>query len=166
MFVALTAVMAQISIPLPGSVPFTLQTLAIPLAGVFLGAKRGALCAGVYLLLGAVGAPVFAGFAGGPGIVLGPTGGFLLTFPLMAALAGLGAKRGGPFWLYAGLTAGAAVNLLGGLIMYCFVLQQSPAAAFAACVLPFLPTTVLKIVLAGLLGLRAQRTELLRRIAG
>ena len=62
---ALIAVMAQISIPMPLGVPMTMQTFAITLAGIVLGSKRGALSAIVYLLLGAVGVPVFAGFSGG-----------------------------------------------------------------------------------------------------
>ncbi len=77
---AITAVMAQISIPLPMMVPMTMQTFAVTLAGIILGAKCGSIAMGVYLLLGAVGVPVFSGFKGGLQSLIGPTGGFLLSF--------------------------------------------------------------------------------------
>ena len=67
MFTTLIAVLAQVSIPLPGGVPLTLQTFAVPLAGLILGAKRGTVSALLYVLLGAVGVPVFANFTGGLG---------------------------------------------------------------------------------------------------
>ena len=70
-FTAIIAVLAQISIPMPGGVPMTLQTFAVPLAGLVLGTKRGTLSALLYVLLGTLGVPVFAGLSGGPGIVLG-----------------------------------------------------------------------------------------------
>ncbi len=86
-FTALLAIMAQISIPMPAGVPMTMQTLAVPLAGLILGANRGTLATVLYVLLGIFGVPVFAGFSGGPGIAFGITGGFIISFPLMAYLA-------------------------------------------------------------------------------
>ena len=89
---AVTAVAAQITIPLPFSpVPFTLQVLAVILSGLLLGPRHGALSQVVYVLVGAVGVPVFAQFSGGLGVVLGPTGGYILSYPLAAAIAGLAA---------------------------------------------------------------------------
>ena len=79
LFTALIAVLAQISIPLPGGVPLTLQTLAVPLAGIVLGPRRGTFSTLLYVLLGAIGIPVFANFTGGLGIVLGVTGGFIIS---------------------------------------------------------------------------------------
>ena len=92
-FTALIVVCSQLSIPMPAGVPMTLQTFIIPLAGIVLGAKRGTIATCIYVLLGAVGLPVFAGFAGGLGILFGMTGGFILSFPLMALFAGLGSRR-------------------------------------------------------------------------
>src|ERR671920_2534163 len=87
---AATGVAAQIAIPLPFSpVSFTLQVLAVILSGLLLGPRYGALAQVVYVLLGAVGLPVFAQFSGGLGVVLGPTGGYLLSYPIAAAVAGL-----------------------------------------------------------------------------
>ena len=79
---AVTVIMAQIAIPMPAGIPMTLQTLAVTLAGVILGSKRGAISMLVYLLLGAVGLPVFSGFRGGFAMFVGPTGGFLISFPI------------------------------------------------------------------------------------
>src|SRR3712207_3531477 len=92
---AVTAVAAQIAGPLPFSpVPFTLQVLAVMLSGLLLGPRYGALAQAIYVLVGAVGVPVFAQFHGGLGVVLGPTGGYLLSYPLAAAIAGLAAQIG------------------------------------------------------------------------
>ena len=88
--VAVTAVAAQIAIPTP-PVPFTLQVLAVLLSGLVLGPRHGALAQAVYLLVGTVGVPVFAEFSGGLGVILGPTGGYLISYPIAAAVAGLAA---------------------------------------------------------------------------
>ena len=81
-----TAVMAICSwISIPATVPFTLQTLGLFLACGLLGGKRGTITVAVYLLLGAIGIPVFSGFAGGIGHLLGPTGGYIIGF-LFSAL--------------------------------------------------------------------------------
>lgn len=91
MFAAVMSVMSQISIPLPGGVPVTLQTFGAALTGYMLGAKKGAGAIVIYVLLGAVGVPVFAGFHGGFGSVAGQLGGFIWGFIPMAFLCGLGA---------------------------------------------------------------------------
>ncbi len=150
-FTAIIAVMAQISIPMPAGVPMTLQTLAIPLAGLVLGAKRGTLSALLYVLLGAVGVPVFAGFTGGLGIVLGVTGGFIITFPLMALAAGLFADRD-RVWILFGLIIGAVVNYAAGTVWFMISAGSPLSAALSACVLPFIPTAGIKIILAAWLG--------------
>ena len=85
LFAAVIAVMAQISIPMPLGVPMTMQTFAITLAAVVLGSKLSAIATLVYLALGAVGVPVLANFSGGLDKFVGPTGGFLISFPLMAS---------------------------------------------------------------------------------
>ncbi|MDQ3363272.1 MAG: biotin transporter BioY, partial [Actinomycetota bacterium] len=77
---AVTAVAAQITVPIE-PVPFTFQVLAVILSGLLLGPRYGALAMAVYLFVGAVGVPVFAGFKGGLGIVFGDTGGYLLAYP-------------------------------------------------------------------------------------
>jgi biotin transport system substrate-specific component len=86
-FALLTAVGAQIAIPtMP--VPFTLQTLFVLLSGAVLGPRKGAAAQAVYLVSGAAGLPVFAGFSGSVLHLLGPTGGYLLAFPVAAFITG------------------------------------------------------------------------------
>jgi len=97
-FVAIIAVSAQIIIPLPHGVPMTLQTFTIALAGILLGPKKGGLTVLIYILLGGVGVPVFAGFLGGLGVIFGFTGGFIMSFPLfrffcLDSFSCLGRKR-------------------------------------------------------------------------
>lgn len=89
----LTALGAQASVPWQ-PVPFTLQTLAVTLAGLAMGARLGAATQITYLGLGAIGLPVFANFSGGAIHLTGPTAGYLLSFPLAAALLGYAADRG------------------------------------------------------------------------
>ena len=87
---AVIVIMAQISIPMPLGVPMTMQTFAITLAGIILGSKKGAVASLIYVLLGAVGVPVFANFSGGYQLLVGPTGGFIISFPIMAFIIAFG----------------------------------------------------------------------------
>jgi len=158
---ALIAILAQISIPLPLGVPMTLQTLAVPLAGILIGAKGGTIATCIYLLLGAVGVPVFAGFTGGLGSLLGMTGGFLISFPLMAWLAGWGYEKGTKLSLAAGLVLGAVLNYAIGTVWFVVVAESTFATALSACVIPFIPTAIIKLILAGWLGVLL-RTRLVK----
>jgi biotin transport system substrate-specific component len=155
---ALTAAAAQITIPLP-PVPFTLQVLMVVLSGLLLGPRLGALAQGVYLLLGAAGLPVFAGFKGGLGHLVGPTGGYLVSYPLAAALAGLAAVSVARSNRLRAVLAGTASGLLALVAIYALgaswlAVQAglTPPAALAAGVLPFVPLDVLKVVLAAMLA--------------
>ena len=159
-FTALIVVCSQLSIPMPAGVPMTLQTFIIPLAGIVLGAKRGTIAACIYVLLGAVGLPVFAGFTGGLGILFGMTGGFILSFPLMALFAGLGSRRDKKSMTILGLIIGSVLNYLAGMIMFSIITDTGMGYAFTACVLPFIPTTIIKIILAALLGLQLKKALL------
>lgn len=160
---AVTAVAAQISIPLPFSpVPFTLQVLAVILAGLLLGPRYGALAMGVYLLVGAVGAPVFFGFSGGLGHVLGPTGGYLISYPFAAAAAGLAAQttaktpRGRALWtsIFWGI-AGLVIIYAIGATWLAFMTNLPPAAALAQGVLPFVAFDLIKVGLAAVVAVAA-----------
>lgn len=94
LFAALTAALSQLSVPLPGGVPFSLQPFAVFLAGLVLGPLWGGFALLVYLVAGVAGAPVFSNGAAGVGYVLGPTGGFLLGFLVAAVVIGAVAHRG------------------------------------------------------------------------
>jgi len=152
MFGALTAVGAYIIIPLP-PVPITLQTLFVILAGALLGGKLGALSQIVYILLGIIGLPVFAGGKAGAGVLLGPTGGYLVGFVIGAYVVGkLTAVREKPgfIWLLCSMLAGIAVLYLLGVIQLMAVAKLDLSKALAVGVLPPLPGDILKIVIAAL----------------
>lgn len=117
-FTALVIVGAIFSFPAPWNpvVPFTLATLFVILAGMLLGPWRGLAVVGLYLLLGIVGLPVFAGGNGGLQILAGPTGGFLIGYALAAFLAGAIVRIGNgslPFLILAALVATLAIYLPG-----------------------------------------------------
>lgn len=142
-----------ISISLPGTpVPGTLQTLFVAMAGVLLGPLDGALAALVYVALGAAGAPVFAHGAGGPGVLLGPTGGYLLAFPVAAALAGAGYFRRASNAQWLALTG--AGSLAGLAVIYALGSWRLAAVAFGgdldralvAGVVPFVIPDVVELV--------------------
>ena len=88
------AVISQLSIPMPNGVPITIQVFGIALIGVTLGWRLGCLSAVIYLLIGAVGLPVFANFGGGVSRLVSLTGGYLWSYPLMAALCGIHPNTG------------------------------------------------------------------------
>lgn len=87
-FPALMAATAWLSIPIGIGAPLTLQTLFVMLAGTILGEKLGTISILIYVLLGFIGLPIFAGMQGGPGVIFGPTGGFIISFILLAYFAG------------------------------------------------------------------------------
>ena len=153
---ALTAVCAWISIPT--EVPFTLQTFAVFLVTGLLGLKCGTLSVAVYLLLGAVGAPVFAGFRGGLGSLMGVTGGYLIGFLFTALAVGVTTKLLGrriPALILA-MVLGLAVCYAFGSVWFLLLYVRSSGpitlgAVLAKCVLPFLPADALKIALAAVL---------------
>ena len=96
-FSILTAIGAQIEIP-NQPVPYTLQTFFVLLAGALLGKRSGAASMGLYLILGAIGIPIFSGGAFGLSRILGPTGGYLLSFPIAAFVVGYLVKLRREFW--------------------------------------------------------------------
>ena len=154
LFTAVIAIMAQISIPMPLGVPMTMQTFAITLAAIILGAKLSTISSLIYILLGAIGLPVLAGFSGGISKFVGPTGGFLISFPIMAFIIGYAVDHRSAFKgaFVVGLIAGTVVNYIVGIAMFCILTQSSVAVGFTACVLPFIPTAIIKAILAALIG--------------
>jgi biotin transport system substrate-specific component len=144
------ALSAQVAVPLPFSpVPMTLQPLAVLVVGGVLGAANGAGALVLYLTLGALGLPVFA--AGGSGVLrlLGPTGGYLLAFPIAAGVTGALAGRSPDAVLRVLLACalGMVIIHLGGVAQLA-LLGGDPALAFRVGFLPFLTGDLLKIGLA------------------
>ncbi len=161
LFAALTAVGAQVQTPLPFSpVPVVLSNFFALLAGLVLGPRLGAATQVVYVLLGVVGAPVFAGMRAGPQVLVGPTGGYLVGFVLAAAAAGLlRGSRVGAGRAIAAAAAGAALIYVTGVPWLVHVLgvpwSQATTGAglrkvLVVGVLPFLPGDAVKAVVAGL----------------
>jgi len=156
-FVAVMAVMAQISIPMPLGVPMTMQTFAVALTGAVLDAKKSSVAVFIYILLGAVGAPIFTGGNGGFSVIAGPTGGYILSFPLFAFVVGLGADKGSKMWLAAGLIVGCAINLSSGMLWLSVVTQRTVQEAFFAAVLPFVPVELIKLAMVFAIGPRLKK---------
>lgn len=153
----LVALSAQVAVPLPFSpVPMTLQPLAVLVVGGVLGAGSGAGALVLYLALGALGLPVFA--AGGSGVLrlLGPTGGYLIAFPVAAGVAGALAGRAPDSVLRVLLACalGMVIIHLGGVAQLA-LLGGDPALAFRVGLLPFLTGDLLKIGLAAAVILAA-----------
>lgn len=153
-FAAAMAVAAQIAMPIPGTpVPLTLQPLAVVLAGLCLGPVAGAASMVLYIVAGALGAPVFAP-VGAPGVLrlIGPTGGYLLAAPAAAAIAGVVANR---FPAFGGrlLAAflGIATLYLGGIAQL-ELLTGSLDRAAALGTTPFILADLGKVVLAAVIS--------------
>lgn len=150
---ALVSAVAPVRLFLPGvpAVPVTLQVLVVLLAGGLLRPAWGAAAMGLYLLLGAVGLPVFAGASGGLQVLVGPTAGYLWSYPLAAAMVGaLTPVQKRPGLLRTGLAmlAGLGLIYLGGAGFAVLVGGKGLAAVLTGWVLPFVPFDLAKAVLA------------------
>ena len=143
LFAALMAPCAWIGLPL-GHTVFTMQTFGVLLALGILGGKRGTISILCYLLLGAAGLPVFSGFRGGIGAILGPTGGYLWGFLATGLVFWLLEKWSRP----AAMIAGIIVCYACGTIWYMTYTGGALAAVLAQTVLPYLIPDALKLVLA------------------
>lgn len=154
MFAALTAVASQISIPIH-PVPFTLQVLAVYLTGIILGYKKGFISILVYVILGAVGAPVFAHFSGGVQFVVGPTGGFIIAFPFMALIVGYFAeKANNNAKLVSGLILALVLCYTLGTTQLSIVTGMPISKALKVAVIPFVLFDLVKIAIAYIIGLK------------
>lgn len=157
--VAIMAVCSWITIPF--TVPFTLQTFAVFFTILFLGGRKGFFAVLAYLLLGAIGMPVFSGFNGGMGILIGVTGGYILGFLGIALV----------MWLFEHIFGNKTIPLiismvLGLIILYAFGTAQfvylytantgaiTVLAALSKCVFPFILPDILKISLAFIISKR------------
>jgi biotin transport system substrate-specific component len=154
LFVALCA---HIAIPLPGTpVPLTVQNFAVLLVGLLLGSRRGFAVLALYLAEGAMGMPVFSPMGpGGVAQLLGPTGGFLVAYPLVAWLTGFVMERGRKNFARAaaGGFLGDVLLFIGGL-SWLAMLTHSVALAFRLGLYWFLFAEVIKVMMAA--GIAAQ----------
>lgn len=150
---ALMCVLCPISLPI-GPIPISLSILVLIVTTVILGAWRALVSYGVYLLLGAVGMPVFSGFQGGLAKLAGPTGGYLVGFFLMIAIGGLVMEltHRNMILTMAGMAAGVAADYVLGTAWFIFQTESSLAHALEVCVYPFILVDLIKIVVGVLFG--------------
>ena len=155
LFATITAVLSQIVVPI-GPIPINLATFSVLTVGAILGKKMGAVSQLVYVLLGAVGIPVFSMFRAGLGVLLGPTGGYIIGYIAGAWVVGLLAeKSSGKIHLLAlAMLGGFATYMLLGTAWYMFLTKSTLLQALLTCVVPFLLGDMLKVAGAALLAHR------------
>lgn len=171
MCAAITCVLAPLSIPMPSGVPISLATFSVMLAGVLLGTKYGTLSQLIYLILGAVGLPVFAGYSSGVAELVGPTGGYLIGYLALVALSGVLYEHFGKNAQGRKKVIGMVLSMiLGTIVLYAFgtawfvvVTHTPPLSALLLCVVPFLPGDAVKI--AAVAVLVPQLEKALKRIS-
>jgi len=154
MFTAVICVLSQIIIPLE-PVPFSLSLLAIYLTGAMLEPRYAFLAALIYVLLGTFGLPVFAGFAGGPHILTGMTGGFIMAYPIMAFVTSVFFKlsKNIKSLIYIilpvlGMIISLLICYLLGTLWFSYVTGSAIYYALSVCVLPFVAFDLIKIGMA------------------
>lgn len=156
MFAAIISVLSILVVPTPWGVPFTLQTFAIALAGFVLGKWFGSISVALYVCLGLVGIPVYAGMKAGPAVLFGPTGGYIFGFILMAFVCGVAvelyirfAKSAVRFPLLIVFSAiGLACCHILGSIQLKFVLDSTFLYALSVGSLPYLLKDILSVAAA------------------
>lgn len=153
MFAVLITITSWISIPT--AVPFTLQTFGIFVTVGLLGGKRGSMAVLLYLFMGFTGLPVFAGFRGGPGVLLGNTGGYLLGFLLSALFMWLTERLYKRTFVtfFISMIAGQAICYAFGTLWFLYLYGRTTGsmgitAVLSWCVIPFLIPDLLKMILA------------------
>lgn len=158
---ALIAVCSWISIPL--TVPITLQTLGICLVSALFGFKRGTLATLIYILLGAIGIPVFSGFKAGIGVLFGSTGGYIIGFIFTAVIVGLVSDKTKKLWIIlVSMIIGVLVCYVFGTAWFSIVYAKTNEAVSLAtilgwCVIPFIIPDLVKIIIAGILANRLKK---------
>ena len=161
-FAAILCILAPVTIPI-GPVPVTLGVFAVMLTAIVLGSKQGVISVGIYILLGFVGLPVYSGGQSGPGILVGPTGGYLWSFLLMALIIGYVAQKHNTqkvkkeVALMVVCIISLIICYLCGTAQFAFVANYTFINALAICVFPFISFDLVKAVVATFLGLEIRK---------
>lgn len=145
-FVALISVFAQINIPTPYGVHFTMQTFGIVLSGTILGKKLGPITVIIYILLGIIGIPVFAGFNSGIGAIMGKSAGFIISFPIMSYLSGLGYSSNKRSIYYICLALATMTNYIFGLTLFVIITRLDIFTSLMMLIVPFVIPDILKLI--------------------
>lgn len=157
LFAAIIAIFSVITVKI-GPVPITLSVFAVLFTAVVTGAKTGVTATVVYILLGAVGLPVFSGFRGGVSVLIGPTGGYIFSYILMALITGYVSGKSDKIIIrLAACLVSLLVCYIIGTAQYMFVAKQGISAALAACVYPFVLVDLVKCAAAVLIGGRVKK---------
>ncbi len=162
LFAALLCVLAVITVPI-GPVPVTLGVLGVMLTAVILGAKKGTVSVLVYLLIGAVGLPVFSGFKGGFAVLIGPTGGYAWSYILMALFIGAFTKKLPEKNVLAMLKIfiicliSVVICYAAGTVQFMAVQQTDLQKALTLCVIPFIPFDIAKAAITATIGLSVRK---------
>ena len=163
LFAAIICIMAPFSIS-AGAIPISLGTFAIYLAGGFLGSKKGVAAVCVYIMLGAVGLPVFTGFSGGFAKLLGVTGGYIIGFIPLVMLTGIFAERNKKL-MPLGMVLGTLACYIFGTAWFMISTGSELVPAIMSCVVPFIPGDLVKIAAASILciNLKPRLTKFLSK---
>lgn len=158
MMTAVICVLGPFSVPI-GQVPISLLPLAVFLAVYIIGTVRGTIAYSIYLLLGLVGVPVFGGFSGGPSVVFGPTGGYLVSFILMALLSGFFIHRFYKNVVLQGIGMFLGILLAYGVgtIWFMILMKCNLMVALTQCVFPFIPFDIVKVIVGIIVGRSVRR---------
>lgn len=148
-FAALICIAAPFSVNIGSLVPISLATLAVYVVSGLLDVKSSVAAVAVYILLGAVGVPVFSGFSGGVQKLFGVTGGYIIGYLALAFIVSFVTERSGKKYSYPlSMLAGTAVLYLIGTVWFIFQTKTSVGAALMSCVVPFIPGDLVKIAAA------------------
>ena len=152
---AVIAVLSPFSVTIPISpVPISLATLGIYFSAYILGAKYSAISVVIYVLLGIIGLPIFTGFTGGIGKIMGPTGGYIISYVFLAIIAGTIIEKNyeNIIICFLGMFVGTIILYIVGTLWLAFVTNMTFEAALLAGVVPFIPGDVVKMLMACMVG--------------
>lgn len=166
-FAAVMCVFSMITIPI-GAVSITLAVFGVMLIALTLGTKRAVITIALFILIGAIGLPVFSGFKGGISVLFGPTGGYITSYIFIALIVGLLTKK-----LPANKTAAFIIKFLAclagllvcyalGTVQFVFLQSVNITQALWLCVIPFIPFDIIKIIFAITLSDAIKRTTINR----
>ena len=168
-FAAILCVCSVVTIPI-GPVPITLGLFGIMLTAVILGAKKGAISVLVFILLGAVGLPVFSGFKGGVGVLLGPTGGYIWSYIIVALFIGrFAAKEYDNKWfailrIFVVCLIGIVICYALGTVQFMIVRKMDFVKSLSLCVIPFIPFDICKAAVSAYVGYTVRAALLKARL--
>lgn len=164
-FAAFLCIAAPFPIPI-GPIPVTLSLFVIFLCGAVLPPLYAVSATLVYIALGIIGLPVFSGFAGGIGKFIGPTGGFLWAYPLMALVIALSVKlfqKRSILSLSAGILIATLICYTTGTLWYSYLTGNPLEASLSVCVLPFIPADLIKGAAAVAVALALEKKGILKK---